>query len=184
MALVSGLTMPTYGRVTVFGEAPQDQRGVIGSMGHATMLYDELTGMENLVYFAKLHGLGKTRSELEHVAASALQEVNLEPKLMRRVSQYSQGMRQRASLARVLMAQPRLLLLDEPFSNLDVSSARGMVDRLLAYIAEPGADGVARTLLMTTHQAELAKPLAKTTITLSAGQILSIDGEAAEETLP
>lgn len=184
LKLVSGLTMPSYGRVTVFGEAPQDQRGVIGSMGHASMLYDELTGMENLVYFAHLHGLGKTSSELEHVAASALQEVGLEPKLARRVSQYSQGMRQRASLARVLMAQPRLLLLDEPFSNLDVSSARGMVDRLLAYIAEPGADGVARTLLMTTHQAELAKPLAKTTITLGAGQILSVDGEAAEETLP
>jgi ABC-type multidrug transport system ATPase subunit len=84
----------------------------------------------------------------------------------------------------VLMAQPQLLLLDEPFSNLDVSSARGMVERLMAYVAEPGADGVARTLLMTTHQAELARPLAKTTITLNAGQIVSVDGEAAEETLP
>jgi len=181
LKLVSGLTSPSYGRLTVFGTSPQQQRGRIGTMGHAPMLYDELTGMENLTYFAQLHGLGNTRTELDAVAATALHEVGLDPSLTRRVSEYSQGMRQRASLARVLMAEPPLLLLDEPFSNLDVGSAHGMVDRLLAYLATPGTDGTPRTLLMTTHQADLARPLAKSTVTLSAGRIASITGDASVE---
>jgi ABC-type multidrug transport system ATPase subunit len=180
LKLVSGLASASYGFVKVFGETPQSQRGRIGTMGHQTMLYDELTGLENLIYFAGLHGLGSTRDELETIAAQALREVSLEPGLMRRVGEYSQGMRQRASLARALLSKPELLLLDEPFSNLDVGSARGMVERLLQYVAEPSENGLARTLLLTTHQAELAKPLARTTITLSAGKIASVAGEIVE----
>jgi ABC-type multidrug transport system ATPase subunit len=174
LKMVAGLAMPSYGTVRVFGDTPQNERGRIGTMGHATMLYDELTGLENLVYFAELHGLGASRTDLEAVAADALKEVGLEPGLSRRVGEYSQGMRQRASLARALLSEPELLLLDEPFSNLDVGSARGMVERLLVYLAMPGASGVARTLLLTTHQAELARPLAKTTITLNAGSVASV----------
>jgi ABC-type multidrug transport system ATPase subunit len=173
LKLVAGLASVSYGSIRVFGESPESQRGRIGTMGHQTMLYDELTGMENLMYFAGLHGLGSGKTELEAIAAKALQEVSLDPGLTRRVGEYSQGMRQRASLARALLAQPELLLLDEPFSNLDVGSARGMVERLMRYVSEPGANGVARTLLLTTHQAELAKPLARTTITLQAGSIVS-----------
>jgi ABC-type multidrug transport system ATPase subunit len=174
LKMVAGVAMPSYGTVRVFGDTPQNQRGRIGTMSHSTMLYDELTGLENLVYFAELHGLGAGRAELEDVAAEALNEVGLEPSLTRRVGEYSQGMRQRASLARALLAQPQLLLLDEPFSNLDVGSARGMVERLLGYLAMPGANGLQRTLLLTTHQAELARPLAKTTITLNAGAVASV----------
>lgn len=81
-------------------------------------------------------------------------------------------MRQRASLARVLLAAPDLLLLDEPFSNLDVTSAHAMITRLKAYLAEPGSSGLPRTLLLTTHQAELAKPLAETTLLLQDGRLL------------
>jgi ABC-type multidrug transport system ATPase subunit len=174
LKMVSGLAMPSYGTVKIFGDTPQNQRGRIGTMGHATMLYDELTGLENLIYFAELHGLGETSAELETVAVEALKEVGLEPGLTRRVGEYSQGMRQRASLARALLSEPELLLLDEPFSNLDVGSARGMVERLLGYLAVSGASGVARSLLLTTHQAELARPLAKTTITLSGGSVASV----------
>jgi ABC-type multidrug transport system ATPase subunit len=169
LKLVAGLTSPSFGHVTVFGERPNAQRGRIAYMSHATMLYDELTGLENLTYFAGLHA--DTGLKLAQTAADALRDVDLDPANPRRVGEYSQGMRQRAALARVLQSQPDLLLLDEPFSNLDAASAQSMIARLLAWLAEPTT---ARTLLLTTHQAELARPLARTTITLCEGRVVSI----------
>jgi len=169
LKLIAGLAAPSRGTVSVFGESPQAQRGRISVMGHATMLYDELTAMENLMYFA-----GLSASEgLRERAAKALGEVGLDAANARRVGEYSQGMRQRAALARALMTEPDLLLLDEPFANLDVASAQAMIALLQQYLAEPGSDGLARTLILTTHQAELASPLAQTTLTLRAGRVES-----------
>jgi len=82
--------------------------------------------MENLRFFAQLYGV-KSDAPL----AQAMQRVGLDDKLERRVGQYSQGMRQRLSLARAIFHQPRLLLLDEPFSNVDPDSAL-QIARLLA----------------------------------------------------
>ena len=92
------------------------------------------------------------------------------------VGEYSQGMKQRTALARVLLTEPGLLLLDEPFSNLDVTSAQSMIARLQQWLAESGPDGAARTLILTTHQAELARPLARTTLILNAGRLVSQEG--------
>ena len=184
LRLIAGLIAPTRGTVHVFGEEPRWQRRRIAYMSHEAMLYDELSAMENLRYFAELQsdGCGCVCGAPER----ALRAVGLDPALTRPVGQYSQGMKQRASLARVLQTDPELLLLDEPFSNLDVDSARHMVELLMEFRSRPvsaasteqGARG--RTIILTTHQAHLAEPLAETTLTMRAGTILSIVGAARE----
>jgi heme ABC exporter ATP-binding subunit CcmA len=161
LRILAGLLRPTHGNVRVFGEhEPHEVRERIGYMSHAPMLYDELTGEENLRYFASLYAGRECLTP-----AVALSEVGLDPELKRPVGQYSQGMRQRASLARVLLAQPELLLLDEPFSNMDVESVRQMVE-LLA-----GFRQVHRTIVITTHQREHAAPIADYVLTLKAGRM-------------
>ena len=96
-------------------------------MAHPSLLYDEMSGMENLEYFARLYGITSRRC----ACAEVIRAVGLDPDLARPVGQYSQGMRQRMSLARALLNDPKILLLDEPFSNVDLHSAAEMV-RLLA----------------------------------------------------
>ena len=129
-------------------------------MSHAPMLYDELTGQENLRYFAALY---PDRTCLE--PADALRQVGLDPDLNRPLGQYSQGMRQRTSLARVLLPVPELLLLDEPFSNMDVESAHQMVE-LLAGFRQSN-----RTIVITTHQREQAAPIADWILRLKGGRV-------------
>jgi len=178
LRMIAGLIAPTRGTVHVFGDEPRWQRRRIAYMSHEAMLYDELTAMENLRYFAELQ-----REDGGCVCGAAersLRAVGLDPALTRPVGQYSQGMRQRASLARVLQTDPELLLLDEPFSNLDVDSAKRMVELLLQFRGWPvsGSDARGRTIILTTHQAHLAEPLAETTMTMRAGTIESIVGAA------
>jgi ABC-type multidrug transport system ATPase subunit len=157
--------------------SPQDQRGRVAYMSHAPMLYDELSAGENLRYFAGLRGdgCGLCTGSPE----MALRAVGLDPHLKRPVGQYSQGMRQRTSLARVLQNDPELLLLDEPFSNLDVESAEMMVTLLADFRTWPITSGPMagigkRTIILTTHQAHLGAPIADTTLTMRAGKIDSI----------
>jgi ABC-type multidrug transport system ATPase subunit len=178
LRLLAGLIAPTRGAVTVFSSTPQDQRHRIAYMSHDTMLYDELSAMENLRYFAGLHSQGGCTMGCTGSPEMALRAVGLDPALTRPVGQYSQGMRQRASLARVLQTDPELLLLDEPFSNLDTASAQHMVDLLLDFrtwpVAGAPSDQTARgrTIVLTTHQAALAEPLADTTLVMRGGTIL------------
>jgi heme ABC exporter ATP-binding subunit CcmA len=165
LRILAGLLVPTSGTVRLFGQhEPLDARDRIGYMSHAPMLYDELTGVENLRYFARLYQGRECLSP-----EVALTQVGLDPALPRTLGQYSQGMRQRASLARVLLAQPELLLLDEPFSNMDVESAHQMV-RLLARFRTGN-----RTIVLTTHQRELAAPIADWVLTLKAGRVASLE---------
>ncbi len=166
LRILAGLLRPSFGTVKVFGSLePQAPvaRARIGYMSHASMLYDELTAQENLRYFRALY---PGRPCL--APAEALSQVGLDPGLARPIGQYSQGMRQRTSLARVLLPIPELLLLDEPFSNMDVESACQMV-ALLA-----GFRHGARTIVITTHQREMAAPIADWVLTLRAGRLTSI----------
>ncbi|HEY0161618.1 MAG TPA: ABC transporter ATP-binding protein [Edaphobacter sp.] len=172
LRVLAGLITPTRGKATVFGGPPHLHRHRVAYMSHSTMLYDELTAMENLTYFATLHrgdGCACVGSP-----EMALRAVGLDPALTRPVGQYSQGMRQRASLARVLQTDPELLLLDEPFSNLDVKSAGQLVELLADFRTWPVPGGGSRTLILTTHQASLAEPLADRTLTMRQGQIVDL----------
>ncbi|MEA3005125.1 MAG: hypothetical protein QOI94_394 [Acidobacteriaceae bacterium] len=170
LRILAGLLEPTLGTARIFAEdrgagKPEkiaSQRARIGYMSHAPMLYDELSAEENLRYFA---GLYRSCSCL--TPSEALLAVGLDPTLTRPVGQFSQGMRQRTSLARVLLPRPELLLLDEPFSNMDVASAGKMVTMLAQLRAAN------RTVVLTTHQRSLAEPLADYFLTMEAGQLIS-----------
>jgi ABC-type multidrug transport system ATPase subunit len=165
LRILAGLLRPTFGKIRVFGDfEPQHTRARIGYMSHAPMLYDELTAQENLRYFASLYPGRNCISPAE-----VLRQVGLDPDLDRTLGQYSQGMRQRTSLARVLMPVPELLLLDEPFSNMDIESARQMVE-LLARFRQDN-----RTIVLTTHQRELAAPIADWILTLHSGRVASFE---------
>jgi ABC-type multidrug transport system ATPase subunit len=175
LRVIAGLITPSRGSVAIFSQRPHLQRHRMAYMSHATMLYDELTAMENLTYFASL-----SRGDGCACVGSpemALRAVGLDPGLTRPVGQYSQGMRQRTSLARVLQTDPEILLLDEPFSNLDAGSASHMIELLADFRTWPVAGGGSRTVLITTHQAKLAEPLANRILTMRNGEI--IQSEAA-----
>jgi ABC-type multidrug transport system ATPase subunit len=163
LRIVAGLMEPSQGSFSLLGT--KNHREVarrVGYMGHAPLLYDELSGMENLRYFAGLYGL-----DGDAVGRRAMQMVGLDPELSRRIGQYSQGMRQRLSLARAMLHDPELLLLDEPFSNVDVHSAREMA-AVLGRVRDRG-----KTIFVVTHQAALMEGVADEFVNMSAGQIVT-----------
>jgi heme ABC exporter ATP-binding subunit CcmA len=164
LRVLAGLLRPTLGTVRVLGRPAVEARGRIGYMSHAAMLYDELTARENLEYTARLY-MGQQADQTCISADTALRMVGLDPALERPVAQYSQGMRQRTSLARVLVPQPELLLLDEPFSNMDRASA----ERMLTLLTE--LRGAGRTIVLTTHQRELAEPMADVVLMMESGAL-------------
>ena len=175
LRLLAGLSAPTQGTLQVFGGTPSDHRHRLAYMSHAPMLYDELSARENLNYFARLHANGGCACAGS--PEMALRAVGLDPNLTRPLSEYSQGMRQRASLARALQSDPELLLLDEPFSNLDVAGAQHMVELLADFRTWPiHGSSSRRTILLTTHQAHLAAPIADRTLTITRG---TLTGDAA-----
>jgi ABC-type multidrug transport system ATPase subunit len=160
MRIIAGLAPPTSGSVRLFGT--DDLRSVtarLSFMGHQSFLYEELTARENLGYFWKLYS--PTLKDLDWL----IESVGLEPASPKRVSAYSQGMRQRLSLARALLNSPALLLLDEPFSNVDAHSSSTMV-RLLGELRDQGA-----CVVVITHQPALLANVADKEITLHAGMI-------------
>jgi len=159
---LAGLNQPSSGQVTILGSRNfHDICHQVGYMAHPSLLYDEMSGSENLAYFSQLYGI-PTRAR----AAEVIRSVGLDPDLARPVGQYSQGMRQRMSLARALLHDPRILLLDEPFSNVDLRSAGDMV-RLLAGLRDQG-----KTIFVVTHQASLLDGTADEFIWMEAGKII------------
>ena len=161
LRIVAGLLAPTRGELRVLGTGKLREVALrVGYMGHAPLLYDELDAMENMRYFAGLYGIKD-----DALCATVLGRVGLDAKLRRRVGQYSQGMRQRTSLARAIVHDPELLLLDEPFSNVDVASAKDMA-HLLGVMRDQG-----KTIFVVTHQAPVMQPVADECIVITAGRL-------------
>jgi ABC-type multidrug transport system ATPase subunit len=161
LRMIAGLNEPTEGSILIYGTPNKQALDRMGYMAHAPLLYDELSGIENLRFFGQLYGVNS-----DGPLAHAMQRVGLDPALDRRLGQYSQGMRQRLSLARAIFHQPRLLLLDEPFSNVDPDSAL-QIARLLADMRSSGT-----TILLVTHQIGLLANLADEYLMLSHGQLV------------
>ena len=158
---LAGLAAPTQGTISIFGKSPREACREIGYMAHPSLLYDEMSGIENLRYFARLYGIvGDAKCE------EVIRAVGLDPGLARGVEQYSQGMRQRMSLARAILHDPKVLLLDEPFSNVDVHSAKEMVGLL------KGMRDAGKTIFVVTHQVLLLEGVADEFVWMEAGQIV------------
>ncbi len=161
LRVLAGLAQPARGTVSILGTT--NLRSIcheLGYMAHPSLLYDEMSGVENLRYFGRLYGIEEDGRD-----SAAMAAVGLDPTSARPVAQYSQGMRQRLSLARALLNHPKILLLDEPFSNVDLRSAKEMV-ALLGNIR-----GAGTTIFVVTHQAYLLEGAADEFVWMEAGQI-------------
>jgi heme exporter protein A len=143
LRMLATLARPQSGTLTICGidalKNPERARALIGVVSHQSLIYPELTGFENLRFHATLHGV-ETRIE------DALRRVNLWNRARDPARTYSRGMIQRLTIARAILHDPPLLLLDEPFTGLDQSSA----DNLSSLLAEAAGQG--RAVIMTTHE--------------------------------
>ena len=168
LALLGTLLRPSGGRIrygTHDATAPGAAvRGSIGVLGHDLFLYPELTAQENLEFFAGLYGLPDPRA----AATDALKQADLADRAGDAVSSFSRGMRQRVGLERALIHQPRLLLLDEPFTGLDDASAAALAVRLRT-LRESGA-----IVVLATHDLDLADGLLDRAVFLRDGRMMDV----------
>jgi heme exporter protein A len=163
LRVLATLLRPGRGEVSVLGsELPRDSwklRGRIGYLGHEPLLYEDLTGRENLLFHARLHGLGQ--DEAESRIESDLESMEMSRRADDRVSEFSAGMRQRIAICRAVLHRPDLLLLDEPDSNLD-PDGRKLARRLIG--AAPG-----RTRVLVSHEPDRAGAEADRVLELTHG---------------
>lgn len=165
LRILAGLTRPEAGQVSIdgldLGEQTREIQCRIGFVAHQPYLYDELTALENLLFFARMYAVKQPRQR----AAALLERVGLSKKARERVSSLSRGQLQRLALARALLHSPRLLLLDEPDTGLDQDG-----QKLLASLLQEHSDQ-GGTLLFTTHDLEAAMQRSERVILLSNGRV-------------
>jgi len=144
LRILAGLTRPSAGTVLVEGrslrEFPELRRG-IGLLSHQSLLYDDLTPLENLEFTARLYGIASPRD----AARGSIESVGLSDRMNDPVRRLSRGMVQRVAIARALIHEPGVLLLDEPFTGLDPRAAERLLELLSGRLAAN------RGVVLVTH---------------------------------
>ncbi len=162
--LSSGLE-PSSGSVRFDGRAVRGGdatlRARFGVLSHQTFLYDDLSAEENLVFFARLHGVADPRAR----SRALLREVGLGARSDDRVRTFSRGMQQRVALARALVHEPPLLFLDEPYSGLDPRAVEVIRGTLGRFLARGG------TIVLTTHDVDEGLAFCSRWIFLADGRV-------------
>lgn len=162
LQLIAQLTKPSQGEIRF--SCGDGANASVGYVSHQSLLYNELTGMENLEFFARLYGL----SDPAGLAAGALARIGLFEARNRFARNYSKGMKQRLTLARALLHDPQLLLLDEPYAGLDQHGSR-LLTEILSGLQEAG-----RTVVLITHNLPEGLALASRLAIMRAG-VLSFE---------
>jgi heme ABC exporter ATP-binding subunit CcmA len=163
--LLATLARPTAGRGRIGGhdliDGRDEVRRLVALVGHSTHLYDDLTPRENLAFWETLAG---RRADADQIHA-ALARVGLDGQADTRVRALSSGLRRRVALARAMLREPRVLLLDEAFSGLDQDSTKRLEDYLHAFKAGGGA------AVVVTHSLGRALAIADRVAVLAGGRI-------------
>lgn len=168
LSITATLLEPSSGEVR-YGEystrrAGASLRGRIGLLGHDLYIYPELSAAENLLFFGRMYGL----ADIERRVDAALAQAELAHRRDDPVGGYSRGMRQRLALERALLHDPRLVLLDEPFTGLD-DAATGALRRRLAGLRERGS-----IVLVTTHDLETIEGIIDRAVMLQNGRLIEL----------
>jgi heme exporter protein A len=169
LRLLAGLARPSAGVVVVVdaGSRPA-QRAAVGLVAHATFLYAQLSARENLALAARLYGVRDPRARVAELIAAH----ELAPVAERAAGDLSRGWAQRVAIARALVHEPRLLLLDEPFSGLDPRAADKLAERLAAQ------RGGTRAAVLVTHELARAAQLATRAVVLVRGRARELAADA------
>ena len=167
LKIMAGLLRPDAGRV----ECALTANGRLGYMGHQTFIYPAMSALENLRFWAGMYGLAPKEGGL----AALLQRVNLLPFAAEKAGAFSRGMAQRLNLARILLLEPELLLLDEPATGMDAPSRAMLVEEILA-AADRGAG-----IVWISHSLEADLPRAHQAALLEGGGLAFL-GSAADYT--
>lgn len=166
LKIISTLTKPTSGQVRISGvdikETPESLRRQMGFISHNTFLYDNLTAYENLKFYGLMYGL----KDLPEKIREALDEVGLLRRIHDKAGTFSRGMQQRLSIARAMLHNPSIILLDEPYSGLDQHAAQ-----ILRNLLKKLHNGQ-RALIMTTHNINQGLELCDKVIILVEGRIV------------
>ncbi|MCY4633895.1 MAG: ABC transporter ATP-binding protein [Acidobacteria bacterium] len=177
LGVLATLIAPSRGRV-LYGDLPARELGAalrrrLGYLSHELQLYPELTAGENLEFFARLYGDTRPADRV----AAALAQARLAERGGDRVGGFSRGMRQRLALERALLHEPRLVLLDEPFTGLDERSVGDFVARLR------GLRAAGRMVLLATHDLDVVDGLLDRAVVLRAGRTVPLaeDGGSLRE---